>query len=234
MPSRSDRRQIRELLATAQGYAVWGPDGRRIGTFIELAVSEDERIAIRHDGVFLWRRRLLPVATVARVDPEQRIVVLRVDREALGRTETAPATAVAGAAGAAEEQPLSDEEWQSRIERYLSSGESRGEEADADRDGVDREPSTEDARRQPPIGREGGWPTPEPRREDQQAAERHLLFVATSSGYALVEREGPPPALGGDVEAPELSGPFLVAKLGPSPLPNDPRVCAYLEHRLAR
>ena len=72
-------------------------------------------------------------------------------------------------------------------------------------------------------------PTPEPTQSDQRSAARHLLFVSSSRGYALVELEGPPPPLGQDIEVPEHPGSFLVAKLGPSPLPNDPRICAYLE-----
>ena len=38
---------------------------------------------IRHDGVFLWRRRVLPLATVAAVLPERGAVVLNVDRRTL-------------------------------------------------------------------------------------------------------------------------------------------------------
>jgi hypothetical protein len=57
-------------------------------------------------------------------------------------------------------------------------------------------------------------------------ASHHLLFVWKPSGYELVERTGEPPAIGSEVE---LEGQQLrVAKLGPSPLPGDGRVCAYL------
>ena len=37
------------------------------------------------------------------------------------------------------------------------------------------------------------------------------------------------PPLGRGIEMPEQAVSFLVTKLGPSPLPNDPRICAYLE-----
>jgi hypothetical protein len=57
--------------------------------------------------------------------------------------------------------------------------------------------------------------------------EKHLLFVSKPSGYELVEREGEAPALGADVELDEAR--FTVAKVGPSPLPDDQRACAYLQ-----
>ncbi len=56
---------------------------------------------------------------------------------------------------------------------------------------------------------------------------RHLLFVWKTSGYELREREGEPPTPGSQVE--EAEGRYLVSKLGPSPLPGDARVCAYLQ-----
>jgi hypothetical protein len=56
----------------------------------------------------------------------------------------------------------------------------------------------------------------------------YLLFVTKSSGYELVEREGEPPAPGAEVEL-EEGARFTVAKLGPSPLPDDTRLCAYLQ-----
>ena len=57
---------------------------------------------------------------------------------------------------------------------------------------------------------------------------RHLRFVSTTSGYELVEAEGSPPSPGSTVSVPDHLGSFLVMKLGPSPLPNDERICAYL------
>ena len=58
-------------------------------------------------------------------------------------------------------------------------------------------------------------------------AGRHLLFIWKTSGYELLEREGEPPVPGSDVE--EAEGRYVVSKLGPSPLPGDDRVCAYLQ-----
>jgi hypothetical protein len=59
------------------------------------------------------------------------------------------------------------------------------------------------------------------------AEDGHLLFVWTPSGYQLVERDGEPPAVGEELE---LDGKRQrVSKHGPSPLPGDGRVCAYLQ-----
>jgi hypothetical protein len=57
---------------------------------------------------------------------------------------------------------------------------------------------------------------------------KHLLFVSKPSGYELVERDGEAPAPGAVIEL-EEGVRFTVAKLGPSPLPNDGRLCAYLQ-----
>jgi hypothetical protein len=55
----------------------------------------------------------------------------------------------------------------------------------------------------------------------------YLLFVWTPSGYEFQEREGEPPAVGTELE--ENGTRFFVSKLAPSPLPGDPRRCAYLQ-----
>jgi hypothetical protein len=58
-------------------------------------------------------------------------------------------------------------------------------------------------------------------------ADGHLLFVWTTQGYELRERDGEPPQVGSDVE--EDGAVFRVAKVAPSPLPGDARPCAYLQ-----
>jgi hypothetical protein len=59
----------------------------------------------------------------------------------------------------------------------------------------------------------------------------HLLFVPTYQGYLLMQRSGSAPALGEVLELPDTPGVRLVvAKLALSPLPQDKRVCAYLDH----
>jgi hypothetical protein len=185
------------MLATARGYAVFDRKGARIGAFIELAGAVDDRIAIRHEGFFVWRRRLLPIRTVAKVVPDERAVVLTVEGRSLAASETPP-TSVPGTAGIAEEDRRSNGDWRDRLESYVG--------------------AAADVADQPEAGR-----------RDRHTAERHLVFVSTSGGYALVEREGPPPPLGNRVELPEQPASFVVTKLGPSPLPDDPRICAYLD-----
>ena len=58
-------------------------------------------------------------------------------------------------------------------------------------------------------------------------ADGYLLFVWTPRGYELREREGEPPAVGAALE--EDGRRLHVSKVGPSPLPGDPRPCAYLQ-----
>jgi hypothetical protein len=54
----------------------------------------------------------------------------------------------------------------------------------------------------------------------------YLLFVWSPTGYALQERAGDPPVVGAEIE---LDGDRQrVSKVGPSPLPGDPRLCVYL------
>jgi hypothetical protein len=56
---------------------------------------------------------------------------------------------------------------------------------------------------------------------------KHLLFVGGPSGYELREADGEAPAIGSRVEVDDREE--QVIKIGPSPLPNDPRPCAYLQ-----
>lgn len=54
----------------------------------------------------------------------------------------------------------------------------------------------------------------------------YLLFVSKATGYELREQEGDLPGVGSEVE---YDGKNLrVTKVGPSPLPGDDRLCAYL------
>jgi len=55
----------------------------------------------------------------------------------------------------------------------------------------------------------------------------HLLFVWKPSGYELREADGDAPAVGSTVEVDDQEE--QVIKVAPSPLPNDPRPCAYLQ-----
>jgi hypothetical protein len=204
-PSGDDRKQVRELLGAAQQYAVLEPRGKRIGAFIGL-VGAGAEFAIRHDGIFLWHRRVLPITMVAKVLPEQRAVVLKVDQRALEGTNGG-STSVAGISNSGDEG-AADDAWQERIARYVSVSNGGGDENN---------------------GEDGERPIEAKQRSDRQADERHLLFVSTSRGYQLVERDGPPPAAFGDVTVPGHEGLFRVVKVAASPLPNDPRVCAYVQ-----
>ena len=97
-----------------------------------------------------------------------------------------------------------DGAWQERIARYVSISDGNG---DAQRSGADDER---------PAGA-------------NEADEKHLLFVPTARGYLLVERDGPPPAAFRELTVPGHEGMFRVVKVSSSPLPNDSRVCAYVE-----
>ena len=58
----------------------------------------------------------------------------------------------------------------------------------------------------------------------------HVLFIPTQSGYSLLERPGPAPAVGASVEVDgdsENAGHFVVCKHG-RPVLGGPR-CAYVE-----
>jgi hypothetical protein len=160
---------VRRLLAAARGYLVVGPDGKKVGVFIES--DDEERIAIRRDGVLLWHRELVPLARVAEVDPDRRLIVVNGDSHATAEDDTP-------------EPPPIEPDWRGRIESYVSPGEN--------------------------------------------GPDRHLRFISTPSGYTLTEEQGRPPSPGSTVVVSEQLGPFLVLRLGPSPLPNDDRICAYL------
>jgi len=57
---------------------------------------------------------------------------------------------------------------------------------------------------------------------------KHLLFVWRPSGYELREADGDVPPVGSTVEVGNNEE-QRVTKVGPSPLPNDPRPCVYLQ-----
>jgi hypothetical protein len=59
-------------------------------------------------------------------------------------------------------------------------------------------------------------------------ADGYLLFIWKPSGYELREESGEPPEIGTEVEA-DNGSKQRVSKIAPSPLPNDPRPCVYLQ-----
>jgi len=56
-------------------------------------------------------------------------------------------------------------------------------------------------------------------------ARGHLVFAWSPTGYTLHERSGEPPEVGSELH--DGAGELVVVKVGPSPLPGDPRLCAY-------
>jgi hypothetical protein len=62
--------------------------------------------------------------------------------------------------------------------------------------------------------------------ETPEPATAHLLFVPSPERYVLVERDGPPPSEGSEVELEERL--FVVSKVGRAPFPDEPRACAFL------
>jgi hypothetical protein len=68
-PDVSGESALLDRLAAAEGAAVYNAQGKGLGLFSEVVESGSD-VAIRHDGAYVWRRRVLPVATVAAVLPE--------------------------------------------------------------------------------------------------------------------------------------------------------------------
>jgi acyl-coenzyme A synthetase/AMP-(fatty) acid ligase len=56
-----------------------------------------------------------------------------------------------------------------------------------------------------------------------------VAFAPTVKGYELVECDGPLPTPGDRIQVPGYKGTLVVTRVGASPLPLDPRTCAYLE-----
>lgn len=59
-------------------------------------------------------------------------------------------------------------------------------------------------------------------------ADHHLCFLPAPGGYSLVERPGPAPEVGAEIEAPSGAR-FKVLRVGPSPRPGESAPCAFLE-----
>ena len=71
---------------------------------------------------------------------------------------------------------------------------------------------------------------PQPSQPDARAASGHLIYAQLAGRYVLVERDGAPPEPDTMLELPEIGEEtVLVSRIGRSPLPNDPRPCAFAE-----
>jgi len=207
-----DHRVLRERLAAAAGAGLYDARGKRLGLFIE-PVGDGSQVAIRRDGIFVWRRRLLPAAMVAAFQPDhgaRGAVVLNVDDRMLDQSITQTRRELDHAkemrAPAEDRLPSADgedvvgQELTSRLAPYV---------APIDRNDEDVIPSD----------------------SSDESVERHLLFISTPHGYRLVEKDGVVPAVFDDVSLPGDGDIFSVIKVGHSPLPRDRRVCAYLERK---
>jgi hypothetical protein len=62
--------------------------------------------------------------------------------------------------------------------------------------------------------------------EGPELPSSHLIFVPTPQRYLVLEREGPPPDPGAELELSE--GRFVVGKVGRAPYPGERRPCAFL------
>jgi hypothetical protein len=58
-------------------------------------------------------------------------------------------------------------------------------------------------------------------------ADGYLVFIWKPSGYELREESGTPPEVGSELDLD--GGKLRVTKIAPSPLPNDARLCAYVQ-----
>jgi hypothetical protein len=200
------------LLEDAAGYLVYGSDGRRVGKVIELVTGGErgDSVAIRCDRIFLWRRRTVPVSAVAGVDPQERSLTLFLDSTSIERAHERHTEEI-------RQGSVAD-----LIAHYADTPtpEADAHAPDADAAGGGHLPVTALS------GDESGFTSAEPVGE---AAGQHVLFAPTAAGYRLIERDGSPPPRAGTVELSDPPGRFQVVKLAQSPLPDDPRPCAYLD-----
>jgi hypothetical protein len=164
-----------------------------------IGVVSLTEVAIRHDGTFLWRRRTVALEAVGSVVPHARAIVLDIDRAELANGEKHKDVAPRGPAV----DQTSPPEWEERLRPYIP---------------YEREVAAAESVRA----------DSERAATQSEGEDEHLLFIGTSNGYELIARPGGAPqpldviSLGDDT-------PFRVAKVAPSPLPNDARRCAYVE-----
>jgi hypothetical protein len=196
----SGRSALLERLGSTEGADLYDAQGQRIGTFIEL-VGGGTEVAIRHEGAFVWRRRVLPFATVAAVLPEhgaRGAVVLNVAEKTLDRANDTQA-GTEDHLQSTDENRVSEKELTARLAPYVTTRDSH----------EDLSPST----------------------SSREYLAQHLLFVPTPQGYQLVEQDGDTPTAFAEVSLPGHENAFRVIKVARSPLPSDDRLCAYLERR---
>lgn len=204
------------FLRDAAGYAVYGADGARLGAVIELvAVGDREFLAIRRDRIFLWKRRMVPVAAVVGVNPTQRSVSLLLDGAGVERAHERRAEN-------AREGWVAD-----RIAPYAAVPSAAVASTDGDATRESPAPTETRAPSSPDSDDRSALLAAEP--VDGETPQPHLLFVPSAAGYVLIERSSAPLRLAETLELNEPAGSFVVVKLAQSPLPDDPRPCFYLD-----
>jgi hypothetical protein len=202
----------RRFLEAAAGYVVYGSDGGRVGKVVEFVTGErrhGDSLAIRCEGFLLSKRRTVPAAAVASVNPDERTVTLLLDATSIERAHELHADEI-------RQGWVAD-----RIAHY----------ADAPT------PKTEAIALDTEAGGDGHTPVSTMAEDLASAGEpvkdtdpvRHVLFAPTGTGYVLIERDGAAPARTATVELSDPPGRFAVVKLARSPLPHDRRLCAYLD-----
>ena len=70
-------------------------------------------------------------------------------------------------------------------------------------------------------------PQPIEAAEEATGGRAHLLFVPSSSGYALIDFDGPDPPSGTLLDVDGVS--YIVRRVGASPFPGDRLRCVYLD-----
>jgi hypothetical protein len=198
------------LLQGASGYAVYGSDGGRLGVVIELVTEGEDRsefLAIRRDRIFVWRRRIVPLSAVAAVSPKERSVWLLLDGAGVERAHEQ---------GAEEMR----EGWVAdRIAPHAEAATAAA--AATDGDAACESPASTEPRARGSLASDDGPPSPAAEPNGEKIGEQHLLFVPSAGGYALIERNTPPPRHAETLELDEPAGSFIVVKLAQSPLPDD-------------
>jgi hypothetical protein len=206
------------LLRHAAGYAVYGSDGGRLGTVIGLETAGEDRpefLAIRRERIFLWRRRMVPISAVAGVDPKARSVSLLLDGVGVERAHERRAEEMR-------------EGWVADRIAHYADGPSAASAA-SDGDATEKWPAQSETRAPDAFSGKGGFALLAEVPNDVEIRQEHLLFVPSADGYALIEQSTGLPLRAETLELDEPAGSFVVVKLAHSPLPDDPRPCAYLD-----
>ncbi len=85
-----ERAELGRRLAASEGYLVLASDGGHVGVVdrirYEQHADHPDEIVVRRRNVLLRRRRAIAFDSVQAVDPKQRTVTLRIDNDAVDRS----------------------------------------------------------------------------------------------------------------------------------------------------